>query len=443
MRRNSDLSILRHCALALVPLAVSAALPAFAQEAYETPTSARAGDVLPAALLKGAHYTLADDVGTEGYFHRFLIRSDFGDLAATGTGMLYTRLQEVEALAALEDVSKSEVFLKSAGNSVLNVGKSAAKAVTDPEATVKGLGAGVQRFGENLGRKTKQTAEAAKDAVTGEGTQGEGGKSTTEKAVDTGSAAAKGYFGVTAAARRWAQKLGVDPYTSNPVLSKALEDIGTIDAAGGIAAKTVTPIPTVVSKAADVSDLVWQKDPQELAKLNEQRLAELGVEKATAAAFLKNKAFSPSRQTRFTAALHAVRAAGLADYVDAAREATTEVEAEFFTESAEMLAALHAGDRVEAVLPDSRAMVARVGAQRAVVLLPLDRIHWTEGSRKALTEIAERTRKELGAERLEIRLTGRMSPRARKEAEGLGWNVAQEVPGPIAPPKAAPGAPRP
>ena len=68
----------------------------------------------------------------------------------------------------------------------------------------------------------------------------------------------------------------------------------------------------------------------------------MGVDKAMAAEFLKCKAFSPSQQTRFLAALHAVRAAGLADYVDAAREAAGEIEAEFFTESAEMLAALHA-----------------------------------------------------------------------------------------------------
>jgi hypothetical protein len=264
---------------------------------------------------------------------------------------------------------------------------------------------------------------------------GAGGKSTADKAVDAGSSAAKSYFGVTGAARRWAQKLGVDPYTSNPVLAKALEEIGQIDAAGGIAAKAVVPVPTVVSKAADVSELVWGKDPEELAKLNEQRLSELGVDKKVAGAFLKSTAFSPSKQTRFVAALHAVRAAGCADYVDAAREAASEVEAEFFTESAEMLAALHARDRVEAVLPDSRAMVAGVGDRKAVALLPLDSIHWTEASRRALSEIAERARKELSAGTLEIELTGRMTPRAKKEAEGLGWKVAQGVPGPVAPPQ--------
>jgi hypothetical protein len=431
---------LRSCALALVPLCIAVALPAPAQEAYEGPVTARPGDVLPAGLVAGPHYALADEIRTQGYLHQFVIRSDFGDFAAEGLSMLSVRLQEVQALAALDEVSKSEVFIQAAGTSVLNVGKSVGQAVKDPEATLKGIGAGVQRFGENLGRTTKQAAGTAKDAVQGGDEQPAGveGKSTTEKAVDAGSSAAKGHLGVTSAARRWAQKLGVDPYTSNPVLRKALEEIGKIDAAGGIAAKAVTPIPTVVSKAADVSDLVWGKDPQELAKLNEQRLAELGLDAKAAASFLKSPAFSPSKQTRLVAALHAVRAPGVAGYVGAAREAKTEAEAEFFAESAEMLAALHAGEAVSAVLTDSRAMVARVGGTKAVALLPLDAIRWTEASSGSLTEMAGRARKELGAEKLEIELTGRMTPRARKEAEALGWSVRQGVPGPVPLPQPAP-----
>jgi hypothetical protein len=427
----------RFCAGFVVSLALATALPALAQEPYETPPAFRPGDVLPAALVKGPHYTLADRVVTEGYFHGFVVESDFGSFPAVGRSLLSVRLREVQALAALQEVSKSEVFISAAGTSVLNVGKSVGQAVTDPAATAKGLGAGVKRFGENLGRKSKEAVDTAAETVKGEEPKDgdAGGKSTTGKAVDAGSSAAKGYLGVTGATRRWAQKLGVDPYTSNPVLRKALEDIGTIDAAGGIAAKAVVPIPPVVGTAADVSNLVWGKDPEELRKINEQRLAELGVDAAVAAAFLKGTVFSPSRQTRFVAALAAVRAPGLADYVDSARGAASEVEAEFFTESAEMLAALHARDRVESVLADSKALVAAVAGKKAVALLPLDWIRWTEASRKSLTEIAERSRKELAASRLEMDVTGRMSPRALKEAEAIGWTVAQGVPGPVAPQK--------
>jgi hypothetical protein len=429
---------LRTGVFAAIAVALAAALPVRAQQPDEVPVDVKAADLLPAALVTGPHFTVADPVKTEGFFHAFVVQSDYGAIPAVGTSMLYVRLAEVRALAALQEVSKSEVFISAAGNSVLSVGKSVTQAVTDPKATVEGLGAGAKRFGENLGRKAKSTADAATEAVKSTDepkSDAAGGKSTTEKAVDTGTSAAKGYLGVSGASRRWAQKLGVDPYTSNAVLRKSLEEIGKIDAAGGIAAKAVVPIPPVVGKAADVSNLVWGKDPQELAKMNEQRLAELGADKAVAAGFLKSKAFSPSQQTRFVAALYAVRAAGLADYVDAARAAAGEVEAEFFTESAEMLAAFHAGDPVTAVLTDSRALVGVTGGKQAVALLPFDSVRSTEGVRKSLAEIAERARKELSAQGLRIELTGRMSARALADAEAVGWRVAQSVAGPIAPPK--------
>ena len=88
---------------------------------------------------------------TEGFFHEFAITSDYGELSAVGLSQLTTRVNEVRALAELDEVSKSKVFLDSAGGAVLNVGKSAVKVVTDPVDTAKGVGAGIKRFGVNLG----------------------------------------------------------------------------------------------------------------------------------------------------------------------------------------------------------------------------------------------------------------------------------------------------
>jgi len=90
---------------------------------------------------------VASAVETEGYFHEFHIQSDFGAFDAAGRTSLAVRLREIEALAQLEDVSKTEVFLKAAGTSVLNVGKGVATAVTKPTETAKGIGSGVKRFG--------------------------------------------------------------------------------------------------------------------------------------------------------------------------------------------------------------------------------------------------------------------------------------------------------
>ena len=167
--------------------------------------------MLTPAQIKGPHHTVASAVETEGYFHEFHIQSDFGAFDAAGRSMLAVRLQEVEALAQLEDVSKTEVFLKAAGTSVLNVGKGVATAVTKPTETAKGIGSGVKRLGVNLGRMTKRTV----DSATGEDPAG-ASKQSENAAVSAG----KSVLGVSRASRRWAQKLGVDPYTTNPVLKQ-------------------------------------------------------------------------------------------------------------------------------------------------------------------------------------------------------------------------------
>ncbi|MCG6928602.1 MAG: hypothetical protein LJF30_25260, partial [Acidobacteria bacterium] len=114
-------------------------------------------------------------------------------------------------------------------------------------------------------------------------------------------------------------------------------------------------------------------------------------------------------------------------YVDAARGADAPRQALFFVESAEMLRRQHEEGPVSAVLTDSRAMVALAGG-RAIALLPLDYVAWTEAVAGAAAEIAERAKKELGATGLEMQLTGTASDRARKETQALGWTLKEKVP---------------
>jgi hypothetical protein len=394
-----------------------------AAPAFEDARTFQASKILPANILKGPHHKIVEEVTAEGHYQEFQIVSTYGDIAAEGRTVLRARVREVDALARLSEVSKGEIFAKAAGGAVLNVGKGVANVVADPEGTVKGIGGGVKRFGVNLGRKTKRAAESAtKDDKTPEGPK----ESTEEKALDAAGGAANSVLGVNGAARRWAQKLGVDPYTTNPVLHKALVDVGKIDSAGSIVGKVVVPIPAIASTTATVSGLVWSADPEALRKSNEAKLTELGASKEVASRYLVNGNYTLTSQTRFLTALHAVRAKGVADYVDAASEASDEREALFFVESAELLAGLHKTSPVTAVLEDSRALTARTGT-RAVVLLPVDWLRWTDRLQKASAEIAGRARQELGATSLEAHLTGTASAGAKAGLAAAGWTIKENV----------------
>ncbi len=423
-------------ALASAALAVAAA--------YEAPRTFKASEILKPAEIKGPHFQVAPDVPTAGYLHVFSIKTDFGPLEAEGKSMLLMREQEVGCLAQLDDVSKSEVFLKAAGNSVLNVGKGVASVVNDPGATAKGVGGSVKRFGTNLGRKAKRTGDEAVDAATKDEDEkkAEGSdKSTTEKAAAPGTGMAYSVTGVSRASRKWAQKIGADPYTTNPILKKALADIGKIDAAGGIAAKVVVPVPMVVSSTAKVGNLVWSKDPEELLKINEATLKEMGVGADTLKQLYLSKGFTLSLHTRLATNLREVNVPGCGDYVATAAEAGTEREATFFVESAELLARFHKTTPVAAILPDSRALVAKTKDGRAVALLPLDWVSWTQPYEKALAEVEKRAKAELGATKLELRMTGTMSAAAKKEMAARGWTVAENMPSTLEVARASAAAP--
>ena len=93
-----------------------------------------------------------------------------------------------------------------------------------------------------------------------------------------------------------------------------------------------------------------------------------------------------------------------------------------------MLARFHKTAPVAAVLTDSRALVAKTKDGRAVALLPVDWISWTEAFDKALTEVEKRAKAELGATKLEMRMTGTMSAVAKKEMAARGWTVTENVP---------------
>ena len=397
----------RRLVLTFVLMSVMTAMAAV-QEGDEAPPRFTASGLLTPAIIQGPHYRVGEDVRTEGYFHVFSVSSDFGPFEAIGRSVLAVRIQEIGALAALQDVSKTEVFLSAAGQSVVKIGQGAAAVVSDPGGTVKGVGAGIKRFGVNLGRRTERAVSSSGD---------------TTDTGNAGSAAANSVLGVSAAVRRWAQKVGVDPYTTNTVLQKALADVAKVDAAGSIATKVAVPIPGIVGMTSSIGGLVWGKDPEELRKFNEQGLKELEVPDAVAKKLFGNRWVTLTYQTRLIAALRTVRVSGVADYVRTAAEAGSEREALFFVESAELLQQEHAREPVVRVLTDSRALVANGPGGRARALLPLDWVSWTAATQSALREIGNRARKELGATQLELALTGRASDLALKGFTELGWTV--------------------
>jgi hypothetical protein len=405
------------CAVAAAVAGTRASQPAVAPLPEPDPVLTAVA-LLGATPLAGDGYTIEPAVRTPDTYHVFTITSPFGTFEAVGLAQVEVRLQEIAAMRRLEDLSKAGVFARSAGESLVKVGTGVVNAVSDPVETAKGIGGGVKRFGVNLGRRTKRVVQRMTDDTP------DNGDSSTGAGARVGGAAAsaaKSLIGINGARRRWARRVGADPYTTNPVLKDALERIAAVDAAGGIATSIVVPIPPIVGTTAKVGDLVWGTDPEELRKLNEQRARDIGATSDDANAFFRNRAFTLTMQTRLVGALAAVGVPGTGDYLASAAEAADEREALFFVESAELLQREHETAAVARVLTDSRALVAGRADGEAIVVLPFDWLRASETTRAEFTELARRATAELGVSRRRLVVSGTVTETATAALDAAGW----------------------
>src|SRR6266481_5255893 len=126
-----------------------------AEVAFEELPELKASEILKPELLKGPHYLVRDPVPTASGMNQFTIDSDFGLFEADGNEMLLQRLKEIDAIARLREVSRTDEFKKSllaAAKSPLNSAKNIAR---DPAQAISNVPKGIMKF---LGR-AKQTVE--------------------------------------------------------------------------------------------------------------------------------------------------------------------------------------------------------------------------------------------------------------------------------------------
>lgn len=84
-----------------------------AEPVFEELPELKASEILKPELLKGPHYVVRDPVPTSSGMNQFTIDSDFGVFEADGNEMLFQRLKEIDAIARLQEVSRTDEFKKS------------------------------------------------------------------------------------------------------------------------------------------------------------------------------------------------------------------------------------------------------------------------------------------------------------------------------------------
>jgi hypothetical protein len=76
--------------------------PAVGQERYEPSAALSASRILPPELLSGANHRVQERVKNDGIVNIYTIDSRFGSFTAVSTAMLRIRIQEINAMAAMD-----------------------------------------------------------------------------------------------------------------------------------------------------------------------------------------------------------------------------------------------------------------------------------------------------------------------------------------------------
>jgi hypothetical protein len=375
------------------------------------------GDVVSPDLLAGPHYRLAPTVQTSNYLNNFVVSSDYGTFEAPSDAMLRRLVREIHAIAVLHDITLTDSYAQALKQAALGPVRGVKALVTEPVATVKAVPGAVFNIFSRVG-------QGISTATSGEKTRYE----------DTGMAQA---LQMSSYKRDYAKQLGVDPYSSNPVLQKQLDSVAWAAAAGGLTlgAATMASGSEVVAGLSyarnldQAREIVAADPPAELMLRAKAALDKMGIDRRLRDRFLAQKQYSPRAKTILVSALAGMpQTTGKANMLVVALGAPDEVTAIFYQQMAELLDGYD--ERVAHISRlerYNRLVVARDVNGKAIILAPLDDVIWDERAASAATGIAKALKLQPGGDRVQFWITGTASPRFKQETQRLGIGVRESV----------------
>jgi len=385
---------------------------------FETPPEELAAASLPAELAAGPDFHVSEPVLADGLMHHYVAVSAFGDFPAYGRVALAVRVRELAALTQIAKTTNVDVVVKTVTQRVQGDAKTLTQAVGNPVKTVVGIPKGVSHLFS--GYKTQATEVS--ERVQHHGESDRNAKAARDVKADA-TRYAERYLGVSAAERRYYQQLGVDPYTSNAVLRKAVHHLAKVSATVNLGLHFVG-IPGVpyLGDVRRAMDAIYNEDPAVLRARQRSTLAGYGLSPAEIRRFENTLLLSPTRQSllaQYAKSLDGV--AGRDELFRHAMSLTSEEEVQVFLQSTDLLVRLHARRPVSRILAGLRLPTAQFADGRIAVVGAFDGVYWTEDV--ATYEAALHALLPAGSSNLELWVSSTLSPRARSELEARGWDV--------------------
>ena len=381
--------------------------------AYEPPGPVETATLVPESMLDVRGVLVYPQAEADGWHVTYTLSGPEGTETVTGTEFLANRLREIRAIAALRKMNKSEEF----GKALLATGgeklQSVASAVKDPVQTIQKLPKGASKFFGRLGTTVKNAAEGKIGATD----------------------AAEAALGVQRKRAELCLKLGVSPFTRDPVLRAELDTASRAMAAGAtlmnltgliVGGGIGTAISVVNANQAFQRALV-ESSPQELAVRNRQLLAKLGAAPEFIDDFLGNPAFSPWQKSGVVAALSAI---GLnpEPVLSRAAEAASDEDAIYFIQMVHILDHHHRTNEPLMAIIDVMGIPCAID-QSGTLVVPVgsDLIRWNPALAARAGEFVAWSQSQPETKALLLATDGSVSDRARDELARSGVQVADRV----------------
>src|SRR5713101_5496983 len=386
---------------------------------YEQPPVVNAADLLPASALSGPGFHVEQQVPTNGVMGQYTIVADasvFHDDAGTyyveSLDLLKIRLSEIPAIAELDSMSNTDVFARALASSAVRPVAAAANMVAHPMDTITGLPGGVGDLFGRVSMGAGQMASSASNSFGSGKAAGQAGNATLT---------ALGYDQVR---RDLARKLHVDPYSSDPILTKRLNKVAWVMFSARMtvsAAMMAVPGSMIITAVTVTNDLVYRTPRADLIILVQKKLKNIGLSQEEIVAFTSNTAIPLSLQVTAVKDLEALgdipgRRAAAVDLGNA----MTEYQARFIVTSLHMLSKWSQQRSHITRIQAPGVLVARDQNGATILPAPVDYLSWTQRIAGFVTD------PQLMALRHRVLwITGKMTPLARQQLAAKGWSVRE------------------
>jgi hypothetical protein len=371
--------------------------------------------IVPPDLLAGPHHRVTAVRLDHRFLYTYVVEADQDTFEVVGRGLLRERVIEEEVLAALPSnwLGGTKLYAFEVVNAASDPIEDTLQILRHPIRTVVNVPKGINASFQALREMTAMRRTYLEDDYY------------------------KEFIGLGEQKREWAERLGVDPYSTNPRVQARLTRNGWLSLAGDLTVSLATlPVPaggatiamSVVGATSGMNEQLRDVAPEDVRVSTRAWIRrELDVDDELAERFLAHPWYSPSRQETIVRALSRMDEAAHRDrFLALAAQADEAHEAYAFTRLALMLAECdEQRSPIRDLFISGDLVMARTADDEVVLPLYMDQVYWTAGVARAEAEIASTLDGGPGGSRRLLLVSGGMSARAHQELAARGWEVIE------------------